>query len=104
MDNTVRSANIYDMQEVQAAWVTEIMPCREYKKTALKLAGESLELLDAVHYGDINTIESEIADCLILLLDIANLNRVDIVGAFYDKMKVNKNREWAAKNGSLTHK
>jgi len=76
------------------------------KDVLLLFIGEVLELMKSIQKNtDIKTkiekdnlrdIEEEFADCLIYLLDLANLSNINLEKAFLDKMKLNKEIEWTA--------
>lgn len=69
---------------------------------AIKLAEEVSELQHALYTGDGNVAE-ELADCLILLLDIAHLTKTDLPAAFEEKMMINRGRKWNKVKGALKH-
>lgn len=82
-------------------WIGSVLPERSPFDTAIKLVEESSELLHALHHrGDVAT---ELADCLVLLLDIALLEDVDLQSAFEEKMEINRNRKWQQRQGTLKH-
>lgn len=93
---------IEGMTEEVVNWVESIIEDRDSMCTAIKLAEESGELLHAIYAGTKNVGE-ECADILILLLDVAYLNNVDLVKAFNKKMAINKARSWSHRNGALKH-
>lgn len=96
MDRSIES-----MTDEVVEWVDELLPNRSPFDTAIKLVEESSELLHALHHkGD---VKQELADCFILLLDIAFLECVDLQKAFEMKMMVNRGRFWIAKQGTLQH-
>lgn len=86
------------------SWIRPLMPDdqRDPFNTAIKLQEELSELLHAMHTGD-GSIGEELADCMVLILDIAHLTSSDIVTEFWDKMEKNRDRAWHKKNGSLHH-
>lgn len=55
-------------------------------KTGLKLAAESLE--------SIKPLDSELSDCLVYLLDLANLSNVDLEKALRKKEAINAQKKW----------
>lgn len=55
-------------------------------KTGLKLAAESLER--------VKSLDSELADCLVYLLDLANLSNVDLEQALRAKEAINAQKKW----------
>jgi len=92
------------MTEEVVEWIQPLLPDTERDpfNTAIKLQEELSELLHAMHTGDGN-VEEELADCLVLLLDIAYLTDSDITEGFWTKMAKNRERAWNKKNGSLHH-
>jgi NTP pyrophosphatase (non-canonical NTP hydrolase) len=85
-------------------WISPLIPDenRNPFNTSIKLVEETSELLHALHTGEGN-VGHELADIMILTLDIAHLTGVDIVEEFWRKMKINRKRVWNEKNGSLHH-
>jgi NTP pyrophosphatase (non-canonical NTP hydrolase) len=85
-------------------WIGPLFPQRHRDpiNTCIKLTEEVSELMHAMYTKDGN-IGEECADCLILLLDIAHLNKVDLTVEFWKKMEKNRDRVWKKKNGSLRH-
>ncbi len=90
------------MTDEVVEWVSGIFPGRHPMHTTIKMVEEVSELMDAVFTGSRNVGE-ECADVLILLLDIAYLNGVDISEEFWEKMKINRGRSWTPKQGALKH-
>lgn len=91
------------MQKMVVSWIRNLIPDerRDPVNTAIKLSEEVAELLHALYVdGDVGT---EVADCLILLLDIAHLEGVDVDTQFKLKMAINSNRQWKADKGCLSH-
>lgn len=101
MDN--RSPNITDMMEAQADWISKLLARRDSRRTVIKMSGEVAELMEAVTLGS-KDVASEIADILILVLDVAKLHNIDPAEAFYDKLDINKSRTWRPSGGCLQHK
>lgn len=99
----MKSPDIRDMLTHQANWIEGLLPARDPRRTIGKLCSEVGELMEAVCLGPQEAIEDEFADCLVLLLDIAHLNNIDPVEAFYRKMAINENRDWKASGGCLQH-
>lgn len=48
----------------------------------------------------------EIADCVMLLMDMAYLNKIDLESAIIQKLNINRERKWSEpdKNGVVRHK
>lgn len=95
---------IEKMQEHVVEWIELLIPERDRDPmaTCIKLSEEVNELVYE-HYTGGDGIGEEVADCLILLLDIAYMNDVDITEEFLKKMAINRNRKWKTKNGSMKH-
>jgi NTP pyrophosphatase (non-canonical NTP hydrolase) len=101
--SNVHMESVYEMTDEVTDWVDGLIPDdkRDPFNTAIKLSEEVSELLHALYTkGDVG---AEVADIMILLLDVAYLSDVDIVSEFYAKMAVNKGRRWTERNGSLSH-
>lgn len=93
--------NLENLTQEVTDWIQPLLPDRNPFDTCIKLVEETSELLHALHHnGD---VASECADCLVLLLDIANLTVVDLQAAFERKMEVNRQRVWSEKQGCLKH-
>lgn len=99
----MNSPDLRDMQAAQAEWISGLLPDRDVRRTVIKLSSEVSELLESVIVGPREAVAGEVADCLILLTDIAELTGVNIVDAFYDKLEVNRQRRWVESGGSLQH-
>ena len=83
-------------------WIGKLLPKRDPFDTTIKMVDECSELLHAQHHAK-GDIAGECADILILLLDVAFLNGVDLQSAFEEKMEINRNRKWDKKQGTLKH-
>ena len=83
-------------------WADKLLPNRDPVNTCIKLTEEVSELTHAIYTGD-GDVGEEVADVLVLLLDIGCLMGVDVPAEFYRKMIINKARRWETKNGSLKH-
>lgn len=92
------------LQQLVVVWANGISPDRRPKDAVVKMVSETSELLDAVLNGDKADVESELGDCIILLLDIANMYGIDLTQAGFDKMAVNLKREWVSENGVIRRK
>lgn len=84
-------------------WADTIMPTRQPADAIKKLSMEEVpELWRALkEYGTVD--EGEIADVLILALDICELSRIDPLEAIHNKMMVNMDRTWKFEHGVLQH-
>ena len=56
--------------------------------------GEIKELIQALTSHDPEEVQKELADCLILLLQICSLVEVDPYEAITQKLEINKSRKW----------
>jgi len=84
-------------------WADEIMPQRLPADAIKKLSMEEVpELWRALKdYGTVDP--GEIADVLILALDICELSRIDPLEAIHNKMIINMGRTWKFEHGVLQH-
>lgn len=85
-------------------WIEPMIPGndRDPMKTTIKLAEEVAELIHALYIGD-GSVGEECADILILLLDVAHLNGIDLGQEFTRKMAINRSRNWREEKGALKH-
>lgn len=95
---------LQQMTKEVVEWVQRLLPdeMRDPVNTAIKLQDEVGELLHALYTGD-GSVGEEVADAMVLLLDIAYLKGINVEKEFYAKMVRNKKRRWDLKNGSLKH-
>ena len=99
-------STIREMTAQVVEWIDPLIPNdqRDPMNTCIKMTEEVSELMHAIHTGNsVKDIGGECADVLILLLDVAFLNNVDLEQAFHNKMNTNMLRTWKEKNGSLKH-
>lgn len=92
------------LDELQADigdWARKTFPQATDTGTAMHLQREVSELLALCHVADfgpigadINMIAEESADCLILLLNLANRIGFSLADAVTQKMQVNRARQW----------
>jgi NTP pyrophosphatase (non-canonical NTP hydrolase) len=96
--------DVKKMEGDVARWINHLLPKeeRDSMNTCIKLTEEVSELMHAIHTGDGN-IGEECADVLILLLDVAYLNNINLQQEFLTKMAKNYGRQWNRKNGALKH-
>lgn len=93
------------VQDEITRWATEQFPHRTDHHAIFKLMVEEIPEL-AMHKKEKGTEEigTELADCFILLLDLASLWEVDVVEAIRSKMAINYERTWNADvNGIMQH-
>lgn len=84
-------------------WAQEIMPDRipadAIKKLSMEEVPELWRALKQNHCID----EGEIADILILALDICAMSNIDPADAIANKMAINRQRKWKFEYGVLQH-
>lgn len=87
--------NISEVQAELTRWANGNWPDRTFKQTFDKLVYEEIpELL--IHYRLHKThgIDTELADCFILLMDLATMWNVDLSHAIYSKMQILYDEKW----------
>ena len=95
--------NLRDMQVEVEEWLDTIIPDRSTQSVLVKLEEERQELLETLSDSK-NLDPLEFADLLIIILDLASLNCIDVQSAFKKKMKINRNRKWMVDgNGCAQH-
>ncbi len=97
--------NLRAAQDEITRWATEQFPHRTDHHAIHKLMVEEIPEM-AMHKKEKGTEEigTELADCLILLLDLASLWEVDVVDALRAKMEINYLRKWDQDaNGIMQH-
>jgi len=84
-------------------WANQIMPNRTPADAIKKLSMEEVpELWRALkENGEVD--EGEIADVLILALDICAMSDIDPLDAIHNKMAINIGRKWKFEYGVLQH-
>ncbi|KKN39782.1 hypothetical protein LCGC14_0739780 [marine sediment metagenome] len=84
-------------------WANEIMPNRTPADAIKKLSMEEVpELWRSIkENGEVD--EGEIADVLILALDICEMSCIDPAEAIHNKMVINMGRRWKFEHGVLQH-
>lgn len=82
-------------------WIDKIAPGRKPIDTTIKLVAETAELLDAVANKDQDAVAEELADCLICMVDIANMYDINLISVALRKMEVNRQRQWKMEDGVL---
>jgi NTP pyrophosphatase (non-canonical NTP hydrolase) len=93
-------STITELQAEIAAWADEVVPHRTAISLISKLLEEIGELLGSEKMGD----PSELADVMILCLDLAYVQKIDIEDAIRKKIEVNRKRKWkVADNGAARH-
>lgn len=84
-------------------WANKIMPNRTPADAIKKLSMEEVpELWRSIkENGEVD--EGEIADVLILALDICAMSYIDPAEAIHNKMDINRSRKWRFEHGVLQH-
>ncbi|SRR6266404_716151 len=80
--------NFADAQRDISTWAGKQFPKRTVAGVYLKLYGEVYESIRNPGSPD------EFADLMILLLDLASMQHINVANAIADKMKINKKRLW----------
>ena len=83
-----RADGLLAMQCRVAMWANKQFPNRTTADVLLKLYEELGE------YARNPKAEHEFADVIILLLDAAHMNNIDIAKAIEEKMEINESRKW----------
>lgn len=92
--------SISELQSEIAEWADSVVPERTALSVIAKMLGEVGELIASERMAD----PSEIADVLILALDLAHLQGIDASEAIRQKLEINKGRKWkVADNGCAQH-
>lgn len=91
-----------DLKRCVLNWANSISPNRQPKDAVVKLVSEASELLDAVLNG--GDVEGELGDCIILLLDLADMHDIDLTEAGFKKMRINLERRWYSDKGVIRRK
>jgi NTP pyrophosphatase (non-canonical NTP hydrolase) len=89
-------SNVYSAQRAIHKWANETFPGRDPVASLTKLVMEEIpELLQHKKQHGTDHIGEELADCFILLLDLAAIWNVDLPVAIRNKMYKNASRQWA---------
>lgn len=95
-----KSMSVQDLQADIAEWADQLNPDR----TALSLIAKMLEELGELIASERQDDPLELADVLILALDLAHIKGIDLTDAVVRKMRVNRSRVWRiADNGAMSH-
>lgn len=95
------ATGIAELQEEISSWADGVFPDRTAEDAIRKLMWEELPELMLSGAKD----PKEFADVVILVLDIAHLQGIDVASAIRDKMLINRARKWAIdpKTGLMNH-
>lgn len=95
-----RSMSVHELQAEIALWADQLNPNR----TALSLIAKMLEELGELIASERQDDPLELADVLILALDLAHIKQIDLAAAVQAKMRINRQRQWRiADNGAMSH-
>ncbi len=95
-----RSMSVQELQVEIAQWADQLNPNR----TALSLIAKMLEELGELIASERQDDPLELADVLILALDLAHIKQIDLAVAVQAKMQINRQRQWRiADNGAMSH-
>ena len=95
MKEIINWDSMTDAAEAINAWANRTFPGRPPKSSINKLGMEELpELLIHLKERGTEGIGEEWADCMILLLDLARIWKIDPAKAIENKMRINNNRMW----------
>ena len=84
-------------------WATVTFPDRSIDTVRFKLIQESGELVLALATQKWDDVADELADVLILLLDLTEMLQIDIATAIHWKMETNRSRTWEIDNEGLSY-
>jgi NTP pyrophosphatase (non-canonical NTP hydrolase) len=101
-----RWGHIRDVADYINAWANHAFPGRAPKAALTKLVMEEIpELLTHLKTEGERGIGQELADCFILLMDLAVIWKVDLPNAIRYKMAMNETRQWTkdAETGHYQH-
>lgn len=95
MTEVVNWDSMTDASDAIFAWANRTFPGRGPKSSINKLGMEELpELLIHLKEKGLESIGEEWADCMILLLDLARIWKIDPARAIERKMQINNHRMW----------
>ena len=92
------TSSIKDLQKLVVSWADGQFPDRTIQGCLIKLLEEIAELFA-------NPSEEELADVMLLVLDLFHLTKIDPGRALVKKMRINEEREWVIdqKTGVMHH-
>lgn len=95
-----KSISVQELQADIAEWADKLNP----ERTALSIIAKMLEELGELIASHRQDDPLELADVLILALDLAHIQGIDLTDAVIRKMRVNRSRVWRiADNGAMKH-
>jgi len=80
--------SIYHLQEEVVQWLMNVYPDRTHQDVLVKFLEEVAELFKNPKDPD------EVADLMILLVDLAYHGKIDLIQAAWRKLEINKRRTW----------
>lgn len=90
------------VQEEITRWAQGQFPHRTDHHAIHKLMVEEIpEMVMHKKEHGTGTIGTELADCFILLFDLASLWKVDMAHAIFEKMQINYARQWEMDNNGI---
>lgn len=97
--------DLRDVQDEIHRWAGEQFPHRTDHHAIYKLVVEEIpELMMHKKEKGMQDIGLELADCFILLMDLASMWGVELDDAIYEKMQINYARQWNMdENGIMQH-
>lgn len=91
-------------QQTITEWSTKMFGERSHLSTAVRANKEMAELLSALENGELEVACKEVADVVIILMQVAERLGIDLNYAVQYKMDVNEKRQWEKKeDGSYGH-
>ena len=94
------TATVAELQAEIAEWADSVVPNRTPLSVIAKMLGEVGELIASERMSD----PSELADVMILAIDLAHLQGIDAAEAVRAKLEINRSRKWkVADNGCAQH-
>lgn len=100
---SVSEADITVISRAIKNWADRLMPERTPADAIKKLSMEEVPELwrSLKENGEVD--EGEIADVLIIALDVCELSGIDPLDAIHNKMMINMGRKWRTEYGVLQH-
>jgi NTP pyrophosphatase (non-canonical NTP hydrolase) len=93
------------IQEDIKVWADAKIPQRTVAGQLIHLQNELNELMDEWKTQDLEKFKEELADVVIVAINIAGQANIDLEAQIMRKMEINKNRTWSApdKDGVIHH-
>lgn len=85
----------YQLQQEIVSWANQVFPSSNRHTVTMKLITEELpELILALAQENNHKIKDEMADVMILFMDLSCRLGIDVLAEVAKKMEINKKREW----------